>query len=287
MPSPLFSSQRTLLIVAAALLVSSQLPAAIATVLAKPLWIVVSTATAPLRTPIYQLSLRAQDPPTVPIPEDGPRTLEDYELALRMSHARIERLQQEVASLHRQLQVTAAVKDLNLRPRPLQVTGYADTGVKPILTLAGGSNDGIAAGMTVVWNDLVVGRIIEPVGPATCRAELITAHDAGLRVNITSPPYAAEQFQHEDYTLRITPGPDRLHFTTQVELDLPVRIGDPVRLADELHYHDARGLLIGEITDITEYIPDPTLLKQVIIRPKVDLRHLPLVAVLLPDTQND
>jgi cell shape-determining protein MreC len=113
--------------------------------------------------------------------------------------------------------------------------------------------------------------------------ELITAHDTTLQARIKSPPNS--EGPARAFTRRIQAGEDKLSFYADVEKELPVRVGDLVVLADELQFASARGMLLGRVAQVTEYTPDPYLLKRLIIRPDVDPRRLPEVAVLLPDDE--
>src|SRR5690606_28647775 len=116
------------------------------------------------------------EPPVLPPREGGPTTVQEYDEALRLAQSRIERLEQQVAELSNNLAVVSAVRELTELPTtPLlsPVTGFSQSGDKPILTLGRGGQSNIEPGMTVVWKTAVVGRVLPPVGPTTCRVELV------------------------------------------------------------------------------------------------------------------
>ena len=155
-----------------------------------------------------------------------------------------------------------------VKPVAVRVANVTETGAEPILTLAGGSRMGFEPGMAVAWRTTVVGRVIEPVGPFSADVELITANDAALQARFKSPPNA--DGPPRAFTRRVEPGDDPLTLTADVERDLDVRVGDLAVLADELQYGEARGMLLGRVTRITDYLPDPLMLKRLIITPDID-----------------
>ena len=214
---------------------------------------------------------------------DHEALLDEYGFALR----KIERLTQEVNELRRQQAEVAVILEMvgpegGVKPVAVRVANVTDPGgtAGVILTLGAGSRSGIEAGMAVAWRTTVIGKVIEPVGPFSADVELITANDAALQARFKSPPNADGPARA--FTRRVEPGKDGLTFTADVEHGLDVRVNDLVVLADELQYGEARGMLLGRVSRITDYLPDPLMLKRLIITPDVDPRRLGEVAVLVP-----
>lgn len=281
MAQPLLSSARLLLVLAIGLTINSQLPERYAVQIGRVLKPVVDTLLYPVQTPLYQMALSLSSPDDEGVPErtDMEKLIDDYAMAL----VEIDRLQQQRDEWRRKYEAASGAIALSNEPRrfvTVRVNGYTDTGTKPVLTLAGGKRLGIEAGQTVVWKESVVGRVIAPVGPMTADVELITGTNSALWVRIKAP--FDEPGRDTPVRCRIEPSKDQTYFTTEVAKDEPVRAGDRVWLADELLYNDARGQIVGQVEKVIDYPQDPFLLNQVLIRPVIDLRRLPEVAVMIP-----
>lgn len=284
MASPLLSSQRLLLAIAAALTLNSQLPASVGGLAGKVLKPVVDFATLPLRGPVYNLALNLSETPETSIHTGTPQSLEELRDAYAMARVEIDRLQQEYDELKQQLELIEGVRNIDApdtRPLTAKVTGYANPGPRQVLTLNRGSRQGIRAGMTVVYKTVLVGRVVEPVGPSSADVEVVTSHDGGLQVRIRQDGYA-EPFDN----IRVRPSEtDNKYFVAEVPKDSPIRTGAVVVLADAVNYSDARGRLLGIVEHKIDYTPDPELLDQLLIRAALlDTPYRQEVAVLLPAT---
>lgn len=283
MASPLFSSQRLLLAIAGALILNSQLPGSVGGLAGKILKPVVDFATLPLRGPVYSLALNLSETDTPPADLTGPQSADELRDAYAMARVEIDRLQQKIDELENELELVQGVKaiaDSNTRPLSAKVTGYSNPGPRQVLTLNRGSRQGIRPGMTVVYKTVLVGRVVEPVGPSSADVETVTSHDGGLQVRIRQEGYA-EPFDN----IRVRPSENnRQYFVAEVPKDSPIRSGAVVVLADAVNYNDARGRLLGIVERKVDYTPDPELLDQLQIRAALlDTPYRQEVAVLLPD----
>jgi len=172
-------------------------------------------------------------------------------------------------------------------PRICAVTAFTDTGTRQVISINGGQNRGIAPGQTVRYGVDLVGRVVEPVGPVSADVELVTGQDTGFHVELTAPADLATANPRAPLPglehLRVTPDPATGTFTAEIRHDTNPPIGAVARLADQVHYRDARAHILGRVVEVRPYPQDPELLKQVVIRPRLDLRFLSEVAVLVPE----
>ena len=286
MASSLLSGKRVLVGAVGVLVVNSLLPIGVARWAGAVMRPVVDAVLLPVRWPLRAWALSwGEEEAGEALPGEGldcEELLEEYHFEL----VKNERLTQQVAELRRQQAEVAVILEMveegGVKPVAVRVANVTDPGgdVGVVLTLGAGSRSGIGAGMVVAWRTTVVGRVIEPVGPFSADVELITANDAALQARFKSPPNA--DGPSRAFTRRVEPGEDGLTFTADVERDLDVRVGDLAVLADELQYGEARGMLLGRVTRVTDYLPDPLMLKRLVITPDVDPRRLGEVAVLVP-----
>ncbi|MEO1237550.1 MAG: rod shape-determining protein MreC [Planctomycetota bacterium] len=287
MASPLFTSQRVLLAVALLLLVNSQLPSGVGGLIGGVLRPVVDFAVLPVRAPVHQIAVNLREPGEDEASDSNgePRTAEAYREEYEAALVTIDRQRQRINELVRTLEVLQGVRELDAPdtvPVAAKVASYTDAGPRAVLTIARGTRDGIAAGQTAVFKTSLVGRVVEPVGPSSADVELVTSHDAGLQVRVRQRSRETGAYTVYD-NIRVSRGEPAGTFFAEVARDSPIRRGADVLLADAVHYPDARGRLLGVVQNVTEYPPDPELLKRLVIRPAVDLRFLREIAVLLPE----
>lgn len=285
MPSPLLSSQRLLMVIAGALLLNSQLPASVAGLAGKVLNPVVVFTTMPLHAPVHRVAVKLADPEVERPALPGLDTPEQLRDAYDMARVEIDRLRQEVAELKRTLELIEGVQAVDApetRPLTAKVTAYTDAGPRQVLTINRGSRQNIRPGMTVVHKTVLVGRVVEPVGPSNAGVELVTAHDAKLQVRIRQPGHL-ELFDN----IRVSRSEhDGQTFVAIVPKGSPIREGADVLLADAVYYADARGRLLGVVEHVAEYTPDPELFSQLSIRPAfLNTPYRQEVAVLLPSDE--
>ncbi|MEM9420396.1 MAG: rod shape-determining protein MreC [Planctomycetota bacterium] len=286
MASPLLSSQRLLLLITAVLILNSQLPSSIASLAGNVLAPIVNFVSLPLRGPIYSTATRiAEREGASDFAHPGvPQTEEELRFAYGQALVEIERLKQEYEELKKRLELiegVQAIDALETRPVTAKVTSYRDPGPRRVITLNRGSRQGIQPGMTVVYETVLVGRVVDPVGPSSSDVELVTSHDGGLQVRIRQQGIAMP-FDN----IRVRPSEtDPDYFVAEVPKDSLIRSGAVVILADAVNYSDARGRLLGIVERKSDYTPDPELLDQLWIRAALlDTPFRKEVAVLLPKT---
>ena len=281
MASPLITTSRMLGAAGALLVINSQLPPKWASLAGGLLEPVVSLAVMPIQSGVYQVAVAlADEEPSA----DDPRSPNSPE-ALRLAHSEalveVDRLQQRISELERRLELIEGVEELGdteTRPLTAKVTGYRNTGPAVIISIDRGTRQNVAPNQTVVYEAAVVGRVLAPVGETSADVELVTAHDAGLQVRI-QPRGSDLKFDN----IRVHRSDDGQQFLAEVAKDSSIRAGADVLLADAVHYADARGRLLGTVERVTEFAPDPELLKQLVIRPAVlDLPFLTEVVVRVP-----
>lgn len=281
------------------LLINSQLPVRHGGKLGAVLRPVADTVALPLREPVFRIARRLNRPDATP--GDGltdPATATRAQLAEGYERLLVElgQLRQHNDELIEKLKLIQRLPDdddgtgLKLprrTPRICAVTAFTDTGTRQVISINGGQNRGIAPGQTVRYGVDLVGRVVEPVGPVSADVELVTGQDIGFHVELTAPPDVANAnlsaplpgLEH----LRVTPDPATGTFTAEIRHDTNPPIGADARLADQVHYRDARAHILGRVVEVRPYPQDPELLKQVVIRPRLDLRFLSEVAVLVPE----
>lgn len=293
MAGPLITAPRILGAAALLLLINSQLPVRYGGKLGAVLRPVADTLALPLREPVFRIARRLNRPDASPHADtltDPTRATRD-QLVQAYDHLLVElgRLRQHNAELQRKLEITQGYEEKGLPPRrrPVAtVTAYTDTGTRHILSINLGSNQGLAAGQTVLYGTNLVGRVVEPVGPVSADVALITGQEVGFHVEIVPAPDTASNHAGAPLPglehLRVTPQPDTGDFTAEVRHDTAPPVGAQARLADQIHFRDARAHLLGRVTHVRPFPDDPELLMQIVIRPTLDLRFLNEVVVLVP-----
>ncbi len=293
MAGPLISPPRVLVAIALLLFINSQLPVRYGGKIGGMLRPVADLVALPIREPVFRLARRLNRPDNNPNSQGtiDPASASREQLALAHQQllTQLGTQRQRINDLKRQLANTQgfAVEDLPPRNRvPAKVSAYTDAGTRHILSIHGGTHQGIAAGQTVLYGTRIVGRVVEPVGPVSADVELITSQDIGFQIELTPPadpnnPSAGNTLPGLE-RLRIKPLPAERLFTAEVSHDVAPPIGALARLADEIHYRDARAHILGRVEEVRPYPPDPQLLKQIVIRPTLDLRFLNEVVILVP-----
>ncbi len=295
MAGPLITAPRILGAAALLLLINSQLPVRYGGKVGAVLRPVADTLALPLREPVFRIARRLNRPDVSPHNASltDPTQATRDQLIQAYDHLLVElgQLRQHNAELQRKLQITQGYKDqgrpLPPRRRPVaSVNAFTDTGTRHVISINLGSNQGLAAGQTVLYGTNLVGRVIEPVGPVSADVALVTGQEVGFHVEITPAPDTTSNhvgaplpgLEH----LRVTPDPDTGVFTAEVRHDTAPPVGAQARLADEIHFRDARAHLLGRVTHVRPFPDDPELLMQIVIRPTLDLRFLNEVVVLVP-----
>lgn len=153
-----------------------------------------------------------------------------------------------------------------------------------LITIAAGSEDGIAPGQSVVYIDQIVGQIVEPVTDRSANVALLTRVTPRLRVAVAPPANAT--FNRPTLDVRIRFDADANAFIAEdLPATLAVEPGDVVRLNDELSYVHAQGFQVGRVTRAEPLPSDPLSLQRIVVEPSVDLTRLPRVTVLIPPAE--
>ena len=294
----LLTPPRILGAAAVLLLINSQLKVRYGGMVGGVLRPVAETLALPLREPVFRMARRLNRPDDVSTPDGlsdpGAATREQLLTERGQLLVELGRLRQRNAELQRKIATTQGFEDQDLPPRRRvisTVTGYTHTGRRHVLSINRGRNQGLAAGQTVLYGVNLVGRVVEPVGPLSADVELVTGQDVGFHVELTAaadrdadnPAAAAVPLPGLEH-LRVTPDPDAGAFTAEVRHDTAPPLNALARLADEIHFRDARAHILGRVVAVRPFPDDPELLLQVVIRPNLDLRFLSEVAVLVPES---
>lgn len=293
MASSAFNSRRVVLVLAALTASNAVLPARFASWPGSVAQPVVAVLSVPAR-PVYRMGAEFRAGAEVNIDRpDGDALLTDLQTAL----AEVDRLQQLNGRLRGELAQLGPMRSLleefgfaDLAQVSARVTGRSGTEGNPMLMIGAGSLDGVAAGQTVVYRLGLVGRVAEGVGPVSSSIALVSGYTGTLAVRIVAPSsgQGADRvvLPGRQTLARVRVGDDGQTFITdEVPNDADVRVGDYVRLADELSYVEARGFLLGRVSAVRDLPENPTMLQQVTVTPTFDLNHLARVTVLVPQQE--
>lgn len=274
------TQQRVLVVVLVLLLINTQLKAQWATKLGHIPRAVVSMVVSPFSGTLHSFStmIRGRDDrATIDV---GP----GHDLATEYGFAkqRIIQLEDQLDKARRQIEALSqirAVSDLSgFSLVDARVTGYQDNPLKPVLTIDRGTNRGIHAQMAVSDGFNLVGRVNQAF-PATADVELITARGTQLQVRIVPATVDAGP---RDVREMITLNEARNAFEVTIDKDDPVQVGDLAHLIDERWPAEARGLVVGRVTRVSEDPQNKFLFKRVVIHPMPALTKLDRVTVLVP-----
>jgi cell shape-determining protein MreC len=288
MKRSLLNSKRALVALGLLLLLCSQWPAGTpvggergypANWLANAVAVLYQPLTGPLTA--FSAAVRPK-----PAPEEGARFLPDYAYRdyLEQENAKLRKLVDDLTGLRKAHPGLAAAA---LDRRLASVTAAPPGRASRVLTINGGSRDGLKKGMVVVTADsCLVGRLDEP-GVVDTRVRLITAPNTSLSVAIVpptqqAPPYRVRDFARfdgKDFIAESIPG------------TAPVKEGDLAHLSEEgvsdPHFGgsawpaEAEGLIVGKVVAVEQRRDDPQR-KRVVIEPIHPLDRLDSVFVIVP-----
>ena len=274
----MLNQRRTLMVIAAVLLISSMLPAPIATRLAHPARAVVTLALSPFTAPLKSLSDSLRDRESTPT-EVG--SGEDMTTQLAQAVVVIEQLDQELQAAQQQIALLTQTDEIAMegtRRIMARVASYSGNTVRPTITIDRGALKGIATDAPVVHGVNLIG-LVERVYPTAADVELITA--AGTRFQVRIRPPRVDSSGREVSEM-IELSDDRSHFHVQLEQKEPVEVGDWVHLADSRWPPEAQGWVVGKVTQIRDDPENKFLFKRVIIHPMEPLGALNRVTVVVP-----
>jgi rod shape-determining protein MreC len=211
-------------------------------------------------------------------------------------HARSEnrKLTKEVEQLR--LQVSSQEAALNENPVLRRLLAYQDSARFPqdyspvnarvltnppatydqTITIAAGSNAGVALQNVVITPDGLVGQVTK-VSPSVSNVMLITDPESAVRAADARHPAAIGLLEHGSGTNSVA--------LYRVTKDKPVEAGDTIITAGSpgkglLPSVYPRGVLIGKVTSVGQN--DTDLFKQIQVQPFVDFGALQAVIVLVP-----
>ncbi len=197
--------------------------------------------------------------------------------ALTRQVMRLREENQALRNLRAQLGDEAAMR---LRLPVASIVGRGSDPAAETCTLNQGARDGLAIGQPAVKGANLVGRIVS-VGPVTATMELITRSELRLEAIITPPRLPGGALPEDRRTIVqfVARPPDRL-VASDVRSETPAAVGDYVRLVDRDWPDAVQGMIVGRVQRI-EPLRDSPLLKRVIIEPRLNLRTLTAVTVIV------
>jgi len=277
MKRPLLNARRVLFVIVGLAMIASQLPAGAAKSLSGYPRDMVALAMTPF-SPIKRVSDRFWGADEPAEPANGDQIHERNYLELL---ARNEQLQQQLEDAR------AIIRQLSeLRKLPLQGFEFIPADVtashlQPTihsLDINRGAREGVSVGLIVADGPHLVGRISR-AGARTASVKLITSPGSKLVVKIVPPPTANEA---RSQLLQVAVGEDGTTFTARGDIGDPVKVGDLVHLADDSWRVEARGLLVGQVTEVGKDPKTPQLRTRIVVQPMHALPRLTRVVVIHP-----
>lgn len=279
MNRPPITPRRLLFAFAVLLLISSQLPAPVATFVSHVPRSFVALLISPSTVMLRRLSVTLR-----PSRQNRSDSADAGDLAEQLAQARayIDNLEQEVRelrSVNESLDQTRRFLDLgDIRMVGGNVTAFNGDRNNPVITIDLGTDDGVRKGLAVVWRASLVGEVVQ-ASARTADVRLIIATGMKLQVRINKPnavgavPLPAFIELADD---------GRTFFTDEFALDAPVQVGDLVHLADDRWQFRARGFIVGQVIKAEPHPDRPLLNKRVQIQPTLPLTSLTRATVLVP-----
>jgi len=181
--------------------------------------------------------------------------------------------------LEQALGMKQTVRDQNFRLLPADVIFPTDSSPwRKSLTVTLGTRDGIEKGLLVVYNNQVVGRVVE-TGPGTCRVQTVT--DPGFRAGAVAVPRttaAGVSFsERHGGVYEGTAG--QMGQLKWLSGDTPVENGALVLTTEDPANGVPRGLTLGRVTAVNN---GRGAFPKVDVEPLLDFRSLEHVMILVP-----
>jgi cell shape-determining protein MreC len=212
------------------------------------------------------------------------RSLEEQNqinFALTRQVMRLREENQALRNLRAQLGDEAAGR---LRLPVASIAGRGSDPAAGTCTLNQGARDGLAIGQPAVKGANLVGRIVS-VGPVTSTMELVTRPELRLEAIITPPRMPGGVLPEDRRTVvQFVARPTGRLVASDVRSETPAAVGDYVRLVDHDWPEAVQGMIIGRVERV-EPLRDSPLLKRVIIEPRLNLRTLTAVTVIVRQTK--
>ncbi len=242
-------------------------------------------ALAPLGHPLSYLggSIRGQfEPP----PPDARALIAQWENAQEAA-ALIRSLQEEVAQLrlenrllrniHEQLGPDAGTYRL---PNAHVIARGADPAAA-ILRLNRGSKDGVIDGIAATDGANLVGRISR-AERMTAALKLISAPGTRLDVVLTPQLGTVEQMTAADAPRCQLDVTKDNQFTAMVPVEQNIVVDSFARLVDRDWPPSVQGMIVGRVTSVEPAPDDPLTWKRITVEPRVTLRYLTKVTLMIP-----
>lgn len=178
-------------------------------------------------------------------------------------------------------QIEPFVKFSQTTPLPVGVAAGSFNPKRPLLTLAGGYENGIMARQMVVGDGAeVIGATTDAVSPFSAEVRALTWPGTVLECRVVPPDRSGDGIK-----LRLKAQEDGGVFEGDLERQAKVAPGDEVILDDLSFGGHARGFVVGKVEKVLDPHPDPNrnlFYKQLIVRPGNNLSRVSRVIVLVP-----
>ena len=168
-----------------------------------------------------------------------------------------------------------------------RVTMNTSDKLNPVITLDRGNNKNVIVGNVIVSRGRnLVGMVVDS-SALTCSVQLVTSETSPplgvifIAPRDGMPRHRVEQFLERDNK--------NARFFVDVNIEDPIYAGDWAHLRDssESWPEEARGNIVGEVTEVIDHPIKPLLLKRVIVKPRINLERLTRVYVILPGDPDD
>jgi len=236
-------------------------------------------AVTPMTHPLNLLAQRLR-PARAPIRE--PITTPDLLLERDLLLQQVRRLQQDLTEANQTIAALSQVRDtLRLEGSQLieaAVVSWSPDPTQPTITINRGKRHGITNGLVVATGFNLVGQVTD-AGPITATVKLFTQPKPNDRIIVDIVPPDATSAPRR-FTAELThQGGGR--FVGDGKGDGQVRVGDLAHLSDPTWPREARGFVVGTVTEVNKH-PEEFLRRRFTVRPIRDLRRLTKVLVLVP-----
>jgi cell shape-determining protein MreC len=241
-------------------------------------------ALAPLSHPVHfaAASLRRH---LDPAPDDARTLLARWENAQETAAALI-RLQEEVNRLRLENRMLRNIRgQLERRAESYRfptagVVGRAADPGSGLLTINRGTRDGLIDHLPAVDGANLVGRISR-AERVTSSLQLITTPSTRLNVILTPKLAPLGQLLGGHAACQLD-AVDGGRFVATVPVDTPVEVGHYARLVDVDWPQSVQGMIVGKVTKVEPRSDDPLYWKKVEVEPRLTLRYLTTVTLIVP-----
>ncbi|QDU33222.1 Cell shape-determining protein MreC [Poriferisphaera corsica] len=281
------NSQRALVLVAVALLVSSMLPPSIAGKVTYVPQTMLSMALTPITAIFHGLSLSVRPQKKLDVPNIS--SFDQLQAEYSEATFYIRRLEIENQQLRMENQLLRNAPSSNQGAEGItlvkaRTTSTSNDKINPSITISKGQNQGLSAGNVAIYAGNLIG-VIHQISPLTAEVRLINSQSVQLPVIVSSHNESDAARLSKEYLLERNPDDNYQTFYASIEVEAPVQIGDWAHLSDQRNIYwpsEAKGAIVGQVIEI---IPDPNkpfLLNRMIIQPRIELSRLREVDIVIP-----